>query len=234
MPSGMFSSSKTCCGNLTTPGLAIDFDLYVNYSDVKTTEDQLRIEDAMNYVLPTESRILHVGIGNSQLAKKMCSMGHFVEGLTVSKSELIYAKSLNLKNYKASIINKYHRDFTNNIEPDSFDVVVDNNLASFACCQYHFYTMIDNYLSCLKFGGAILTDQRGMDWALLDPGFIISFEQLKNILCSHSVDVQMVTEMVYSIVKIKPYDDKNNTSFRVHTKRNVNGKIIVKSFTPST
>ncbi len=132
--------------------------------------------------------ILHVGIGNSELAKTFYAAGHRIDGVTVNQQELDHAQTLNLPRYRVVLTNKYHRKFTQYFGSNTYDYVVDNNPASFACCQYHFYCMIENYLTCLKPGGQILTDQRGMDWALLGTGFILDFASLSHVLAAMPVN----------------------------------------------
>lgn len=229
-----FNSALACCGDFQRPGLALDFDLYVNYANAETTEDQLRIETALESILKPDSRVLHIGVGNSKLAKKLCARGLTVDGMTVSLAEQEYADSLKLKNYNVIIANKYHRKFTEYFDNNQFDIIVDNNLAAFACCQYHFYLMMENYLSCLKPGGKILTDQRGMDWALLDKKFIIDFNDLSSILVHHPVNVSKVTEMVYAIELISSYPDKQSDNLCVYARRHKNGKQYIESFSPAS
>ena len=199
-----FTKGPAYCGALDDPGLAVNFDLYVDYSTRDTTEDQQRIEAVLDKLLlareiPKGSRILHVGVGNSRFAARFIPQGLIVDGVTVSAPEKQFAESLKLKDYRIYVTNKYHRDFAGFFERKQFDYIVDNNLASFSCCQYHFYQMLENYLGCLKTGGKILTDQRGMDWALAGPGFILDFEQLSQVVAKLPLKVSRLTDMVYAL-----------------------------------
>jgi hypothetical protein len=72
-------------------------------------------------------------------------------------------------------------------------------LASFACCKYHFYLMLDNFLSALADGGEILTDQRGLDWACFDPHFTMTYDDLQSLASMFPVAVSKVTDTVYSL-----------------------------------
>jgi hypothetical protein len=85
-----------------------------------------------------------------------------------------------------------------------YDFIVDNNLASFACCRYHVYLMLDTYLGALRPGGLILTHQRGMDWTFADRRWRLSYEDLAGLESKLPVRVSPLTEAVYAIGKAEP------------------------------
>ena len=80
-----------------------------------------------------------------------------------------------------------------------YDFVIDNNLASYACCKYHFYRMLDNYLAVMKPGGRILTDQRGMDFTVEEKRWILSYRDLEALEQKFPVRASRVTDTVYAI-----------------------------------
>jgi hypothetical protein len=122
-----------------------------------------------------------------------------VDGLTVSQPEKELADSLQIPNYTVYFLSKYSREFLTTIK-NRYDFVVDNNLASFACCKYHFFRMFDNYLWCLRPHGRILTDQRGMDWTVNnDPRWQLTFSDLVALERRFPVTVAKVTDTVYEI-----------------------------------
>ncbi|WDE01652.1 hypothetical protein [Thalassomonas actiniarum] len=232
-----FSNCPSFCGALQHPGLAVNFDLYVDYSCRETTEDQQRIEAVLETMIAEKqivkgSRILHVGVGNSQLAAKFIPRGLVVDGVTVSGSEKHFAESLKLKGYQVYVTNKYHRDFAGCFEQNQFDYIVDNNLASFSCCQYHFYQMLENYLGCLKTGGKILTDQRGMDWALAGPGFILGFDELRQAVAPLPLKVSRLTDMVY-VLELLPANNNKRQELSVYARRcDDGGQAYIETFIP--
>jgi hypothetical protein len=116
----------------------------------------------------------------------------------VSEREKALADSLHISNYTVYLLNKYGRDFLARIE-NRYDFIIDNNLASFACCKYHFYRMLDNYLWCLRPGGSVWTDQRGMDWTVGDPRWQLSYEDLEALAGRFPIAVTKVTDTVYRI-----------------------------------
>jgi hypothetical protein len=233
-----FTQCPIFCGHLQQPGLAVDFDLYVDYSTRDTTNDQARIEEVLEGIILPQKRLLHVGIGNSKLAEKFTKLGVLVDGITVSEAEKSYAESLNIEHYRVFMVNKYHRAFADGFaqrgDKNGFDYIVDNNLASFTCCQYHFYQMLENYLGCLKVGGKILTDQRGMDWALAAPGFILDFETLQAAVAGLPVNVSRLTDMVYAIELLPDCSGDVKQQICVYAKRyKNNGQSYIESFKPT-
>jgi hypothetical protein len=121
-----------------------------------------------------------------------------VEGLTVSSREKARADSLGIANYRTHLLSKHSRELIV-VLTSSFDYIIDNNLASFACCKYHFYLMMDSYLSLLAPGGSILTHQRGMNWACLDPGFIMEYSDLVALEKCMPIQVGRAADEVYAI-----------------------------------
>ncbi len=190
---------RVFCGELNKPGLAVDYSPYVDFSRRRTTSDQSRIEAVLAQLPLAGRRILHIGIGNSGLARRFAARGALVDGVTVSEAEYGHGRSLELEGYRVHLCNKFSRGFTATFAPGRFDFIVDNNLASFACCQYHLFSMFENYLCCLKPGGMILTDQRGMDWALLDPSLILDFSALARLVDKLPLNAIKVTQMVYAL-----------------------------------
>jgi hypothetical protein len=198
-PPSRYDSCLEVCGRLEHPGLATDMPIWVDHTREETTVDQARIEDALERMDLSGRDILHVGVGNSRFAQRFADRVRLVDGLTVSRPEKELADSLGIANYTAFLLSKYSRDFLIKIE-NRYDFIVDNNLASFACCKYHFFRMFDNYLWCLRPHGKILTDQRGMDFTVEnDPRWQLTFEDLVALERRFPVAVARVTDTVYEI-----------------------------------
>ena len=194
-----YDACPEVCGRLDRPGLATDMPLWVDHSRDETTVDQARIEDALEGIEVGGRDILHVGVGNSRLAQRFAGRARLIDGLTVSEPEKALADSLRIPNYTVHLLSKYGREFLVRIE-NRYDYIVDNNLASFACCKYHFHRMFDNYLWCLQPGGCILTDQRGMDWTVEDdPRWRLTYDDLVALERRFPIVVGGVTDTVYEI-----------------------------------
>ena len=193
------------CGRLHHPGLATDVQRWIDHTGLDTTVDQARIEDALDGMGPAAAQqILHVGVGNSRLAERFAPRVRLVDGLTVWAPEKTFADALRIPNYTVHFVSKYSREFLLTIEHD-YDYVVDNNLASFACCKYHFHRMLDNYLWCLRPGGRILTDQRGMDWTVEDdPRWQLTYDDLVALGERFPLRAARVTDTVYELRRVDP------------------------------
>jgi hypothetical protein len=231
------NSAFEICGNLASPGLAVNYNPYVDFSQRETTCDQTRIESYLDTLDLKGKRILHIGIGNSSLAERFNNRDTLIEGVTVSEKEHSHALSLGLTNYKVHLVNKYSHGFLLAFKQNQFDIIVDNNLASFACCKYHLYSMFDNYLWCLKLAGRILTDQRGMDWALLDPSLILDFAGLTELVANLPLKAIKMTPTVYALesrIMVNRDQDgqTNKIKLRVHALRRDKEQLYVESFEP--
>ncbi len=199
------SQYETClevCGELEHPGLALDMPIWVDHTKDETTVDQARIEAVLDKMDLSGMNILHVGVGNSKFARRFARRVNLIDGLTVNQNEKALADSSRISNYTAYLLNKYGREFILTLH-HRYDFVIDNNLASFACCKYHFYRMLDNYLWSMRPGGQILTDQQGMDWVIEDSRWILSYEDLLALEKKFPVRALRLTETVFSIQKVK-------------------------------
>ncbi|MCU1451262.1 MAG: hypothetical protein JWP02_3432 [Acidimicrobiales bacterium] len=187
------------CGKLDHPGLATDMPIWVDHTSDDTTVDQARIEDALEEMDLDGRRILHVGVGNSGLARRFAGRVRLIDGLTVSEAEKALADSLSIPRYTVHLLSKYGREFGVRVA-NKYDYVVDNNLASFACCKYHFHRMLDNYIWCMNPGGRILTDQRGMDFTVEeDPRWQLTYDDLVALEQRFPLVVGALTDTVYEL-----------------------------------
>jgi hypothetical protein len=197
-----YESCPEVCGKMESPGLALDMPLWVDHTKDETTVDQARIEAELEKMNLSGKNILHVGVGNSRFAQRFASRVTLIDGLTVSHNEKRLADSLKIGNYTVYFLNKYSREFILTIR-NRYDFIVDNNLASFACCKYHFYLMLDNYVWSLKSGGRILTDQQGMDWVIEDPRWRLNYQDLLALEKKFPVKAGRITDTVFSIQAVK-------------------------------
>jgi len=187
---------------MENPGLALDMPLWVDHTKEDTTVDQARIEAELDKMNLGGKNILHVGVGNSKFAQRFASRVVLIDGLTVCHNEKTLADSLKIGNYTIYLLNKYSREFILTIR-NQYDFIVDNNMASFACCKYHFYLMLDNYVRSLKPGGRILTDQQGMDWVIEDSRWKLTYPDLLALENKFPVKAGRITDTVFSIQTVK-------------------------------
>jgi cyclopropane fatty-acyl-phospholipid synthase-like methyltransferase len=152
----------------------------VDYSRRETTTDQSEIEAALEATPLEGKRILHVGIGNSGLARRFAPRALAVEGLTVSAAELAHASALGISNYRPRLLNK-HDPRLSAVSAEPFDIIVDNNLAAYACCKHHLYVMFESYAALMRPGGELFTHKLGMEWTAGDPRWRLTDDDLDQL-----------------------------------------------------
>jgi hypothetical protein len=143
-----YDTAQTFCGNRAQPGVT-RISAALDWTSQATTRDQTAIEAMLETLVGTGTSLLHVGVGNSQLARRFARRARHIDGLTVSPQEQAHAAALGLPNYTVYTLNKYSPAFVL-VLTNTYDFIIDNNLASFACCTYHFSVMVENYLRVLN------------------------------------------------------------------------------------
>ena len=191
-----FANYREYCGS-EQPGIASNHEA-IDWTRQETTPDQVCIEAVLDTMAHTEVQILHIGVGNSKLAQRFASRVQGIEGLTVHPNEKIFADSLAIPNYTIHMLNKYSRQVLS-VLSYTYDFIIDNNLASFACCKTHFFVMIENYLSVLRSRGRILTCQIGMDAYHDELGCSMTYTDLVGLESQFPVLVSKLNDVVYAL-----------------------------------
>jgi hypothetical protein len=191
-----YATYKDYCGS-EQPGVASNAEA-IDWTQQQTTPDQVRIEAVLDTMALTGAQLLHVGVGNSKLAQQFASRLSGVDGLTLHHNEKINADALAIANYTVYILNKYSREVVP-VLSHTYDFIIDNNLASFACCKRHFFIMVENYLSLLRSQGRILTCQIGMDAYHDDFGCTMAYADLVSLERQFPVLVSKLTDVVYAL-----------------------------------
>jgi len=194
-----YATYKEFCGNREQPWVTLCSEA-VDWTQQPTTRDQVRIEAVLDTLAVTGASILHVGVGNSKLAQRFAGRVHRVDGLTVHQHEKTHADALGIPNYTVYVLNKYSPEFASVIT-NTYDFIIDNNLASFACCKYHFSLMFENYLRVLSPGGQILTCQIGMDAYHGYFGWVMTYADLVSLERQFPMHVSQLTDVVYAITR---------------------------------
>lgn len=186
------------CGRAERPAVGQDIDEYVDYSDTATTPDQERIEAIIERRHAGGTALLHVGVGNSSLARRLAGRWDRIDGLTVSSAELELARTLDLPGYQVVLADKYDPGAAG-LLPGPYDVVVDNNPTSFACCRAHQDALMERYAGWIAPGGVLLTDRAGMAWTVGDPRWAITVRDLAELAEPHGLVVRRETRHVVSL-----------------------------------
>jgi hypothetical protein len=147
------------------------------WENKKTTSDEEHIvETIKTNNLVSGKNIMHIGVGNSYFVKNISNYNK-VDAITLSKNEMDYGLSFNIHNYNIFFQNKYSYKNLLNETLKSYDIIVDVNLKSFACCEEAFYDLFSRYVSMLKPSGIIITGREGMNWSrLIKPVLSFSFK----------------------------------------------------------
>lgn len=101
-------------------------------------------------------KILHIGIGSSLVFKQLHDVFGRIDGITNTKQEFEMAGGL----YKVYLMNKYNEEEFFKID-DDYDVIVDVNLKSFACCSEHWLNFMKAVIGKLKVGGRLISHTAG-------------------------------------------------------------------------
>jgi hypothetical protein len=155
-----YMSGPECCG--FENGLTHEYDQ--DSSKRPASIDQLLIEAAIRKVPLQAYNILHVGTGSPALAIGLSALCRHVTGVTPrEESGRPTAVGLAPRNYHGVSCNKYSQVFRKKLPLDAYDIIVDNNIASYACCQYHLNKLMEDYSSLLGPTGWLVTTQQGME-----------------------------------------------------------------------
>jgi len=192
-----YAAYKEFCGNREQPWVTLCSEA-VDWTRQQTTRDQVRIEAVLDTLAVTGASILHVGVGNSRFAQRFASRARRIDGLTVHQNEKTHADALGIPNYTVYVLNKYSPEFVS-VLTKPYDFIIDNNLASFACCHYHFAVMCANYLRALTAHGQILTCQMGMDASVGAFGWVMTYADLVSLERTFPMHVSKMTDVVYAI-----------------------------------
>ena len=142
-------------------------------NDEKDVITFLKNDDLFN-----NKRILHIGIGNSYIAKNLKNFKK-IDGISLSKNELDLARKSNIDNYEVFFQNKYCQNNILSKILNFYDIIIDVNIKSFACCDKAFVNLFKTYSELLNNNGIIITSKSGMKWSRqIKPVLSFSFKKL--------------------------------------------------------
>ena len=142
-------------------------------NDEKDVITFLKNDDLFN-----NKRILHVGIGNSYIAKNLKNFKK-IDGISLSKNELDLAKKSNIDNYEVFFQNKYCQNNILSKILNFYDIIIDVNIKSFACCDKAFVNLFKTYSKILNINGIVITSKAGMKWSRqIKPVLSFSFKKM--------------------------------------------------------
>jgi len=195
-----YAAYREDCGR-EQPGVASNPEA-IDWTRQQTTPDQARIEAVLDAMALAGARLLHVGVGNSLLARRFADRVRGIDGLTLHPNEKTYAEALAIANYTVYVINKHGQEIASTLA-HAYDFIIDNNLASFACCKKHFFVMMENYISVLRSRGRILTCQIGMDVYHGELGCTMTYADLVGLERRFALLASKLNDVVYALT-LKP------------------------------
>ncbi len=214
------------CGNTRDPGIIYGEDLR-DWSDKATTPDQYRIEKYIDRFDLREKRVLHIGIGNSGLAKRFRGRVGEIVGTTIDEPEIAVARALDLPGYSVVLHNKYSSP--DDIVPGTFDFILDNNPTSPCCCIRHLSELFAFYREKLSDGGQMVTDSLGLGWVPDDshPRWSFDFDDLAAVAAASGFTAYRMTRTVYVMSRAQPQPPEFQSVLRFQLRRakNLPGRI---------
>lgn len=163
----------------------------------KITLDQIRMNAYLSSQPLMGTNLLHVGIGSSAIAKSFANKVDHIDGVTVTQAEYDHALTLHCNNYRIFQFNKYGNQMLE--LPRHYNFILDNNLSSYACCIYHFKTMLEQYLQLLKPNGQLVTDTKGLRYYMT--GFGLTVNELKEWESTLPMQVTQVNKHLLIITR---------------------------------
>lgn len=191
------------CGNAVDPGIIYSEDLR-DWSDKATTPDQRRIEHYIDRFDLRDRRVLHVGVGNSGLAKRFYRRVKEIVGTTIDQPEIEVARALALPNYAVLLHNKYAGG--SDAILGQFDFIVDNNLTSPCCCISHLAELFRFLDARLTGDGQIVTDREGLGWVPDDshPRWGFDFDDLAAVAAAAGLSAHRANRDVFILSRVPP------------------------------
>ena len=170
------TNSDKCINGCTLFNDASKFSYWENKEATNDEKDVLTY--LKNNNLFNNKKILHIGIGNSYIAKNLKDFKK-IDGISLSKNELDLAKKNNIDNYEVFFQNKYSQNNILKKTLNFYDVIIDVNIKSFACCDKAFVNLFKNYSEILNNNGIVISSKAGMKWSRqIKPVLSFSFNKM--------------------------------------------------------
>jgi hypothetical protein len=155
-----------------------DNSRYLYWENRKVTNDEIDIIKFLNSNLIKEDLdILHIGIGNSLFASEIKHFNEII-GISISQNEIDKSSLMHIPNYHSIFLNKYQKNAFDIFDQKKFDLIIDINIKSFACCDNAFDNLFNQYLNLLNKNGKIITHINGLNWTkAIKPKISFSFKK---------------------------------------------------------
>ena len=168
-----------------------------NWTHMPTSEDQKRIEAVLPRFIAPKAVWLHVGIGNSSLAKLYAEKIEWLDGITVCPEEIQTAPIFD--NYFPRLCDKHNPEFYTGAH---YDVIIDTTPTAHACCRKHLLDYLYNLFAMLAPQGTFLTDKVGLAWAR-PTGKGMNPAEFGDLIAQYGAEWRWLTDSVIAIMFTK-------------------------------
>ena len=194
----------------------ITLDKKISYwENKKITTDEIKIINYLKYkkkLLLYKKTLLHVGIGNGFLIQSLKPFVKNIFGISISLNEIeLCQKIKNINKFNFYLCDKFSKDLLNHFSKNKFDIIIDNNLKSYSCCDFAFDKMIKNYNHLLMPNGKIIASMNGLKWTkLLKKKISFNF---KNFIHYKFKEINGPNRNILKLNDCKLLAKKNNMDF---------------------
>jgi hypothetical protein len=207
------------CGNDANPGVQ-ETEAWREWYNQDTTPDQERIEEYLDKLDLAGLTVLHIGIGNSKFALRFSPRVKTIIGTTISDWEARRGRELDLPNYSPIVHNKYLEQSPPEFR--HFDIVIDNNPTTFACCRRHLACMMSNLAVSIVPDGVHVTDRQGLGWVVsapdANPRWSFDFDDWAALGAAFGLPAARLTDDIYALGSC--------AHLRPHRRRSVPRRIL--------
>ena len=148
---------------------------------------------------------LHVGTGNSSIARNHHNKFKRIDGISIDPGEVSLANNLMIPNYTCYLINKHKLEELSVL--GEYDVIIDNNIKSYMCCGAHYMDYFDWILdSVASRNGEIITHILGYACFFKNTPNSLDNREIDNIAkrVQYTTNQRMYGTELSQIVFIKP------------------------------
>ena len=157
---------------------------------------ELLLEAVLKILPLTDCDILAIGMGGSRLATQLSSRCRHITGVAVNESERSIA--ISLENCDVVVCDKYSAEFPKQLPLSAYDIIIDPNLASHACCQQHTRALMQTYSCLLASGGWLVTVDPGSAFSAIDSCWKLTEADLACLAVQFKLRVRKAGCGVYS------------------------------------
>lgn len=131
------------------------------------TEEEMGIIAHLEALSRRCKRILHVGVGNSEVARRLSPKAELVHGVTINPKEKDRADSFGLERYTVCVGDKHLPETYAPFGGVLYDWIIEPSLTTYACCRWHLMSFLELLLSFLPPRGVLWTSVRtlGIRWS---------------------------------------------------------------------